>query len=105
MLKNFSIVEFADGMQIIPSNWMDADGQRSIWPSHIKNLYSLNRTIMNGIVPVDRDKWEKWDIVRVVCLSRYIYFIISIIYTPRQNERNTIICAKILGHFQKAVLV
>ena len=80
MLKKFSIVEFADGMQIIPSSWMDADRQRSIWPSHIKNLYTLNRTIMKGIVPVDHDEWEKCDIVRwfasagiFISLKYYLY--------------------------------
>jgi len=38
-MKKFSIVEFDDGLSVVPSIWLTTlPGQiRSIWPSHLKN--------------------------------------------------------------------
>lgn len=33
----FAIVEFEDGLQIIPNNWLSADLKKAVWPNFTNN--------------------------------------------------------------------
>lgn len=35
--KLYSIVEFEDGLQIIPNNWFSADLKKAFWPHYTNN--------------------------------------------------------------------
>lgn len=60
--KKFSVVEFPDGLQIVPSCWIDKDKNECIWPGYIKSQYTLDRLLTKAIVP---DETVKWDICRI----------------------------------------
>lgn len=33
----YAVVEFEDGLQIIPNNWLSADLKRAVWPNFTNN--------------------------------------------------------------------
>lgn len=35
--KFYAIVEFEDGLQIIPQNWLDKDLKKAVWPNFTNN--------------------------------------------------------------------
>jgi len=35
--KFYAIVEFKDGLQIIPNNWLSTDLMRAVWPNFTNN--------------------------------------------------------------------
>lgn len=40
--KKFIIVEFSDGLQIVPAIWLNGSKQICIWPSHLKTQQRIN---------------------------------------------------------------
>jgi len=52
-MKKFSIVEFDDGLSVVPSIWLEEtnEGMHAIWPNHLKNQISINKAIINEEVP------------------------------------------------------
>lgn len=58
ILKKFSVVEFPDGLQIVPSCWINGPQNESTWPSHIKSQYTLDKLLTKAVVPSDSSKWE-----------------------------------------------
>lgn len=63
-MKKYSIVEFEDGMHVIPTCWMNKEKSKSIWPRHVKSLYTLQKYIKTGFQPQKNEAWEEWKIVR-----------------------------------------
>lgn len=61
----FIIVEFHDGLQVIPSVWCNADKLSCIWPSHMKTKYRINKAIITREVPREISDWEKLPIKRI----------------------------------------
>ncbi|EFN74898.1 hypothetical protein EAG_09141, partial [Camponotus floridanus] len=47
----FIIVEFHDGLQLIPAIWFNADKQTCIWPSHYKTKLRINKAIIKQETP------------------------------------------------------
>lgn len=35
--KKYCIVEFEDGLQVIPKNWLNADSKKAFWPHYTNN--------------------------------------------------------------------
>jgi len=56
------IVEFGDGLQLIPTVWCDAKKLLSIWPSHMKTKFRINKAIITR----ERSKWEELPIKRLL---------------------------------------
>lgn len=49
--KKFVIVEFSDGLQIVPAKWLSTNNKTCIWPSHFKTQIRLNKAIMTEEMP------------------------------------------------------
>lgn len=61
----YLIVEFSDGLQIIPRRWVDTIKQTSIWPSHFKTQRRINSAILTGEMPKEQYDWEELPIKRI----------------------------------------
>lgn len=74
MGNKYLIVEFEDGVQIIPSNWADANQVQAFWP-HFKSHIKYNMAVRNLLQP--GADWQKCDILRVL-YSTGVYIIRSL---------------------------
>lgn len=96
MAGKFLIVEFSDGLQIIPTKWMNTIKKTAIWPSHLKTERRLHVAIVSEEMPKEQCDWEEFPIKRIfgsagnivkknfmcmyicaymLCMCVYIYFI------------------------------
>jgi len=66
MMKKFSIVEFDDGLSVVPSIWLEEInvGMHAIWPNHLKNQLSINKAIINEKVPQNGTQWSIVNVCR-----------------------------------------
>jgi len=39
----YIIAEFDDGLQLIPALWYNAERNSSIWPTHFKSKFRINK--------------------------------------------------------------
>lgn len=60
-MQRFAIVEFEDGLQLVPSTWM-LDEKECFWPPYT-NLSKMNRAISN--CEAVSDNWQIHKIIRV----------------------------------------
>lgn len=63
-VNKYSVVEFPDGLQIVPSCWINEQRTESIWPSHIKSQYALEKLLTNAIVSLETATWDVYKINR-----------------------------------------
>lgn len=63
--RKFTIVEFSDGLQIIPSIWLNITKETCIWPSHFKTQLRINRAIMTGEIPKEQCDWEELPVKKI----------------------------------------
>lgn len=63
--KKYSIVEFPDGIQIVPSCWINSDGNNCIWPSYMKSQYALDKLLIKAMIPSETTKWDTCKIKRI----------------------------------------
>jgi len=61
----FIIVEFHDGLQLIPAIWFNADKQSCIWPSHYKTKLRINKAIIKQETPQNESDWEELPVKRI----------------------------------------
>ncbi|KAK0076822.1 hypothetical protein PV325_004813 [Microctonus aethiopoides] len=56
--KKYTIAQFEDGLQIIPTCWLNEKKDGSWWPSHIKSLNTLEKLIKAANLPEDVENWN-----------------------------------------------
>lgn len=61
----FIIVEFHDGLQIIPSIWYNAHKKSCIWPSLYQTKLRINKAIINQETPKNESDWEELHVKRM----------------------------------------
>lgn len=49
--EKYIIAEFNDGLRLIPATWFNADTLSSIWPSHFKTKFRINKAIITREMP------------------------------------------------------
>ncbi|XP_071652176.1 uncharacterized protein [Temnothorax longispinosus] len=59
----YYIVEFSDGMQLIPSNWFNASKTKAYWPN-FTNLKKYDKSVQN-MEPVGKN-WTLCDVLRIL---------------------------------------
>lgn len=61
-MKKYTIVEFKDGIQLVPSKWLDRRGKSCSWPLYDKLRY--DRAVINN---EDADpSWKKFPVIRLM---------------------------------------
>lgn len=63
--KKFIIVEFSDGLQIIPARWLNTTKGTCIWPSHLKTQRRINTAIITGEMLKEQCDWEELPLKRI----------------------------------------
>jgi len=63
--KTFVIVEFSDGLQIVPAIWLNTIKKTCIWPSHFKTQLRINKAIMTGEISKENCDWQELSIKRI----------------------------------------
>lgn len=63
--KKFIIVEFSDGLQIIPARWLNTTKETCIWPSHFKTQRRINTAIITEEMPKQLCDWEELPLKRI----------------------------------------
>ncbi|KAM0734810.1 hypothetical protein ACS0PU_011629 [Formica fusca] len=63
--KKFIIVEFSDGLQIIPARWLNTTKETCIWPSHLKTQRRINTAIITGEMLKEQCDWEELPLKRI----------------------------------------
>ncbi|KMQ86083.1 hypothetical protein RF55_15045, partial [Lasius niger] len=63
--EKYIVVEFEDGLQLIPATWFNADTNESIWPSNFKTKLRINKAIIMREMPKDKSDWELLSIKKV----------------------------------------
>ncbi|EFN84402.1 hypothetical protein EAI_10606, partial [Harpegnathos saltator] len=61
----YIIVEFYDGLQIIPASWYNADKKSSIWPAHLKSKFRINKAIVTREMPKNNIEWDELAVKRI----------------------------------------
>ncbi|KAL0117637.1 hypothetical protein PUN28_008798 [Cardiocondyla obscurior] len=62
-MRRFSIVEFEDGIQLIPTLWIFNENKKCYWPCYTKQE-KINQAIFNEERPED-DKWKSYNVIRI----------------------------------------
>ncbi|KYM94121.1 hypothetical protein ALC62_15263 [Cyphomyrmex costatus] len=60
--RPYYIVEFSDGIQLIPHNWFNSSKNKAYWPNFI-NITKYNKAIKN-MQPVGED-WNLYDVIKI----------------------------------------
>jgi len=61
--NKFVIVEFEDGLQIVPTTWLSTDLQRSKWPRNYISNDRYNRAVKSMEVP--DSTWDEHRIIKI----------------------------------------
>jgi len=61
----YIIAEFDDGLQLIPALWYNAERNSSIWPTHFKSKFRINKAIMTREMPQKTLEWEELSVKRI----------------------------------------
>jgi len=56
--EKYIIAGFNDGLQLIPAAWFNADTLSSIWPSHFKTKFRINKAIITREMPREKSDWK-----------------------------------------------
>jgi hypothetical protein len=77
--NRFVIAEFEDGLQLIPAVWYNADKSSSIWPTHFKTKFRINKAVITREIPPQRSDWDELAVKRVFGIaSKQVVFIICL---------------------------
>lgn len=71
--KKYAIIEFEDGLQIVPSCWIDENKITCWWPSHLTSKTDVTRAVLHETMPQEDDKWSKLTIVKIFGSSSNFY--------------------------------
>lgn len=63
--KKFMIVEFSDGLQIVPEVWLNTTKKTCIWLSHFKTQLRINKAIVTKEMPKEQCDWKELPIKRI----------------------------------------
>ncbi|XP_015589343.1 uncharacterized protein LOC107264982 [Cephus cinctus] len=60
----YTIVEFTDGIEMVPTIWLSDDKKSCIWPP-TKDQIRINKTIANLEVSRNEDEWPVCEILKI----------------------------------------
>lgn len=59
------VVEFSDGLQIVPEVWLNTTKKTCIWPTHFKTQLRINKAIITKEMPKGQCDWEELPVKRI----------------------------------------
>lgn len=87
-MKKFCIVQFEDGLHLVPMLWVSDDQLTCIWPDHFKSQFQINKAITRQLLPENVDDWKTLDVVRIfgeagMLFIRSVYYFLQYLYTKK----------------------
>lgn len=82
-MKKFAVIDFEDGMDIVPTGWLSKDEKECRWPKLIKSCSQFYKAVRNSDQP--KNDWSFITVFKVLAesgksglnilsISMYIYF-------------------------------
>jgi len=63
-MSAYKVVEFFDGLQLVPTKWFTDDLKHSYWPPSSLNQIKVNKLIANKSDP-DLENWSSYSVKRI----------------------------------------
>ncbi|EFN75026.1 hypothetical protein EAG_00198, partial [Camponotus floridanus] len=63
----YAIVEFKDGLQIVPATWLSSDLQKSKWPRHYISNDRYDKAVK--LMEVPDCTWEEHTVLKIYATS------------------------------------
>ncbi|KAK0075860.1 hypothetical protein PV326_011233 [Microctonus aethiopoides] len=63
--KKYSVAEFYDDLQVIPSCWIQKDNVNCLWPTHLTSKSSIDRAVIRQYMPQEGAEWPTLKIVKI----------------------------------------
>lgn len=73
-MSAYKVVEFIDGIQLVPTKWLSNDFKESYWAPSFMNQIKVNKLIANRPDP-DTENWSTYTIKRIFCSTGIIYIL------------------------------
>lgn len=70
------MVEFLDGVQVVPISWLSRDKKKCLYPVHVYNQNQYNKMVTTMSSP--KESWQSWNVLKVIGSSGKIYIISNI---------------------------
>lgn len=87
-VNGYMVVEFTDGLHVIPAIWFNDEKQSCIWPNHFKSQFRVNKALLSKEMPKEISDWEELPIKRIFSITskynflntKYITYMTSYIF-------------------------
>ncbi|XP_036138287.1 uncharacterized protein LOC114255293 isoform X2 [Monomorium pharaonis] len=63
-LKAYSIIEFSDGLAIVPSHWLNNDETKCTYPN-FRDPAKIKKAVASQQLPEDNPNWKMYDVLRI----------------------------------------
>lgn len=69
--KKYTVVEFEDGVALVPSLWLIEDGEKCRWPMYGDNAMKFNFAVGSCEVPPAEDGslWTTLSVWQIICTA------------------------------------
>lgn len=75
-MENFFVVEFSDGIELVPKNWLSENKEACFYPLFDKIRF--NAAVRAKQVPdLNSPSWKMYDVIRVVTSAGIIYILVN----------------------------
>ncbi|XP_046746411.1 uncharacterized protein LOC124411361 [Diprion similis] len=65
-MAKYSVVEFEDGIHLVPTVWLNDDKTLCSWPTHLRKQYDVNNAVIRSTIPNSGGKeWEYLNVKRI----------------------------------------
>ena len=69
----YAVVEFRDGLQVVPSSWLTKNNSFCLWPADVNNQLKLNAMIASADDP--QRCWTDYQVLRVIGTAGKSFFL------------------------------
>lgn len=63
-LKTFSIIEFNDGLAIVPSKWLNDNETKCAYPT-FRDPVKIRKVVTSQLTPLDNPNWKTYKVIRI----------------------------------------
>lgn len=74
-MATYAILEFSDGVQMVPKKWFNEKQKKCFWPMHCISQQKLNKLISEEATP-NKEDWALYDVKRFFGTSGKLYITI-----------------------------
>lgn len=75
-LKAYSVVEFDDGLAIVPSIWLKNEETKCAYPT-FRDPTKIKKTVAVQLPSEDNPNWKIYDVLKIFYRTSEIYFFLN----------------------------